>query len=136
MMAGGYLAQNVDLPIPVVAAILCAPGYVLAGWSVARRHSAEAAAWAGAAAAVTGFTMVALEYIVGTAIIVGADMSGRYVVLGLKALPVVVLWGALCGVIGLALARLPIRRTGRYDTARIGSPVRTGPTYRSSTIGR
>lgn len=121
MMAGGFLAQNVDLPIPAVVAVLCAPGFVLAGWSVARRYGADAAVPAGIAAAVTGFAMVAVEYIVGSAIIVGAGMSGRYAILGLIYLPLVALWGALCGMLGQALARFP---------------VRTGPTYWSRRAGR
>jgi hypothetical protein len=58
-----YWQRNVDAPTPLIAVLMFAPYYALAGFWMARKRSVEVGGLAGAVTAVLGFVIVSLTMI-------------------------------------------------------------------------
>lgn len=104
MMAWSYAHRGEDARLPLFAAFVLAPAYVLRGLLAARGRTVSVGALVGAVTAVLGFEIVVL----GTAVYVAATESwlkaALYLGFGLGYVIPVAVVGTVCGLAGGALA--------------------------------
>ncbi len=104
MAVWSYGYRDADAPVPVLAALLLTPYYVVVGLWWGRRGRVETAALVGAVTAFTGFEI----YVISMAILIAATESGlnalTWLGFGLGFALLVALVGAFCGLIGGTLA--------------------------------
>jgi hypothetical protein len=115
MATWSYWHRGEDLPIPLFSAFIFAPYYALLGFWWARSRTVGTAALVGAVTALVGFELVTLATAVYTAVTEFALKSVAWLVFGLGYALLVGFVGAICGLIGGALARPTaiIRALGR-----------------------
>lgn len=106
MSVCAYPLRNWDAPVPLVVAVCATPAFIASGFLVARRHGSEQGAAAGAAATATGHLIVFLTY-AGYAAVNDSGLTGLgWALFGVMFLPVALIFGALWGWTGAALAHV------------------------------
>jgi ABC-type thiamin/hydroxymethylpyrimidine transport system permease subunit len=107
-----YALWGRDIPVPLVAVVLCTPYCAVIGYVVARWHEAWLSAMVAAVAAVTG-NVVVLLFSVGMAATVQPWPLALLWLLGVAFVPIPALLGVLFGRLGAA-----VRRPARSAPAR------------------
>ncbi len=106
MTAWAVWARGWDAPVPLIAAVLFSPYYVLSGFLTARRHRVDAGMVAGAATAVTGYVIVVVSTVLYTALTQPWPTLFLWVVLGTTFVLLPLLVGGFCGLLGAFLSKL------------------------------
>jgi hypothetical protein len=99
-----YALWDRDIPVPLVAVVLCTPYCAVIGYVVARGHEAWLSAMVAAVAAVTG-NVVVLLFSVGMAATAQPWPVALLWLLGVAFLPIPALLGVLFGRLGAAVRR-------------------------------
>jgi hypothetical protein len=113
-----YWQRDVDAPVPLIAVLVFAPYYALAGFWTARGRSVHVGALMGAVTAVLGLVIVSLTMIAYAARTDPGLTPVAYVLYGLTFLIPAGFVGATCGFAGGALARADIVRSPWHRRAR------------------
>jgi hypothetical protein len=108
MSVVAYALWGKDIPVPLVAMVLCTPYCVVIGYVVARTHEAWLSAMVAAVAAATG-NVVVLLFSVGMAATTQPWPTPLLWLLGVAFLPLPLLLGILFGRLGAAFVRRPGR---------------------------
>ncbi|MGH3373798.1 MAG: hypothetical protein ACRDP6_03570 [Actinoallomurus sp.] len=126
MVVWSWGRRGADEPVPFFAALIFAPLYVLRGLLTGRRRQVGIGAAVGATTALVGFAVVTLATVVYVGVTDSAFTSVAWVFFGLGfGIPVAAV-GAMCGLVGAALAHPTVgARSIRHafrDQWRSGSP--------------
>jgi ABC-type thiamin/hydroxymethylpyrimidine transport system permease subunit len=108
MSVVAYVLWDKDIPVPLVAVVLCTPYCVVIGYVVARTHEAWLSAMVAAVAAATGNAVVLL-FCVGMAATSQPWPTPLLWLLGVVFVPLPLLLGVLFGWLGAAFVRRPGR---------------------------
>jgi hypothetical protein len=108
MSVVAYALWDKDIPVPLVAMVLCMPYCVVIGYVVARTHEAWLGALVAAVAGATGY-VVMLLFCVGMAATTQPWPTPLLWLLGVAFVPLPLLLGVLFGRLGAAC----VRRSGR-----------------------
>lgn len=104
MIVWSWGRRGADEPVPFFAAVMFAPFYVLRGLLTGRRRQVGIGAAVGAVTALVGFATVMLFVVVYFGVTDSAFMSVAWVFFGFGyGIPVAAV-GAMCGLVGAALA--------------------------------